>query len=128
MMAKSYMNLSVRIRAFEWLWIKRTIQQLELISRCFSFLILHSRVILPERKTQYTVIRSPHVDKHSREQYEKRTYHAIVEWTPISLKYQHSIHTLVRILQFVSYTGVELEIRVCYSTGLCENLTRTLED
>ena len=34
---------------------------------------------LPTRKTIYTVLRSPHVDKKSREQFETRTHKRIIE-------------------------------------------------
>ena len=116
MKSNSSVCLSVRLRAFEWIWVKRTIRQLTLVSECFDF-SFSTVVSLPKQKTQYTVIRSPHIDKHSREQYEQHSYHALIDFIPISLKDQHKIYTLIRTFQSISYAGTELEIRLFYSTG-----------
>ena len=60
---------------------------------------------LPTRKTVYTVLRSPHVDKKSREQFEMRTHKRLLdifEWTP---------QTVDALTKLELPAGVEVEIR-----------------
>lgn len=47
--------------------------------------VVHGPIPLPTRIERYTVLRSPHIDKKSREQFEMRTHKRIIEiydWTP----------------------------------------------
>jgi len=61
---------------------------------------------LPTKKVVYTVNRSPHVDKKSREQFEMRTHKRlidIVESTP---------QTIDSLMRLELPAGVEVEIKV----------------
>jgi small subunit ribosomal protein S10 len=63
-------------------------------------------VPLPTDIRRYTVIRSPHVDKQSREQFEKRTHKRlldIVEPTP---------QTIDALMQLDLAAGVDVEIKL----------------
>ena len=60
---------------------------------------------LPTKKKKYTVLRSPHVDKKSREQFETRTHHrliAIINPTP---------QTVDALMKLDISSGVDLEIK-----------------
>ena len=60
---------------------------------------------LPTRKKKYTVLRSPHVDKKSREQFEIRTHHRlidIIDPTP---------QTVDALMKLDISSGVDLEIK-----------------
>src|SRR5450830_57194 len=60
---------------------------------------------LPTRCERYTVLRGPHVDKKSREQFEMRTHKRIIdifEWTP---------QTVEALTKLELPAGVEVEIR-----------------
>lgn len=41
--------------------------------------IVHGPIPLPTRMERYTVLRSPHIDKHSREQFEIRTHKRLID-------------------------------------------------
>jgi small subunit ribosomal protein S10 len=61
---------------------------------------------LPTKKRIYTVIRSPHVDKTSREQFETRTHKRLIdilESTP---------QTIDSLMKLDLPAGVEVEIKV----------------
>lgn len=61
---------------------------------------------LPTKKVIYTVNRSPHIDKKSREQFEQRTHKRlidIVESTP---------QTIDSLMRLELPAGVEVEIKV----------------
>ena len=52
-------------------------------------------VPLPTRVERYTVLRSPHVDKKSREQFEMRTHKRIVDITEYTARTVESLNRLV---------------------------------
>ena len=52
-------------------------------------------VPLPTRVERYTVLRSPHVDKKSREQFEMRTYKRIIDITEYTARTVESLNRLV---------------------------------
>ena len=61
---------------------------------------------LPTKKQIYTVIRSPHIDKTSREQFESRTHKRlidIIDSTP---------QTIDSLMKLDLPAGVEVEIKV----------------
>lgn len=60
---------------------------------------------LPTKKKKYTVLRSPHVDKKSREQFETRTHHRLIDIinpTP---------QTVDALMKLDISSGVDLEIK-----------------
>ncbi len=63
-------------------------------------------VPLPTRTERYTVNRSPHIDKKSREQFEIRTHKRlldIVDWSP---------QTVDALMKLDLPSGVEVEIKL----------------
>jgi small subunit ribosomal protein S10 len=63
-------------------------------------------VPLPTRTERYTVNRSPHVDKKSREQFEIRTHKRlldIIDWSP---------QTVDALMKLDLPSGVEVEIKL----------------
>lgn len=61
-------------------------------------------VFLPTRKRIYCVLRSPHVDKDSREQFEIRRYKRIFD------VYQQSVETFDRLLRLDLPPGVGIHL------------------
>ena len=61
---------------------------------------------LPTRREVYTVLRSPHIDKKSREQFETRTYKRLIdilEPTP---------QTVEALMKLDLASGVDVEIKI----------------
>ena len=61
---------------------------------------------LPNKKEVYTVLRSPHVNKKSREQFEIRTHKRVIdikEWSP---------QTVDALMKLDLPSGVNVEIKV----------------
>ncbi|MBI5206633.1 MAG: 30S ribosomal protein S10 [Candidatus Firestonebacteria bacterium] len=63
-------------------------------------------VPLPTRKNRYTVLRSPHVDKKSREQFEMRTYKRIIDII------DPSSQTVDALMKLDLASGVDVEIKL----------------
>ena len=61
---------------------------------------------LPTRIERYTVLRSPHIDKKSREQFEIRTYKRLIFISNFNARTQESLNKLD------IPAGVEVQIRV----------------
>ena len=61
---------------------------------------------LPTQRTVYTVLRSPHVDKKSREQFEMRIHKRLIEIT------KSSPQTLDALTKLDLPAGVDIEIKV----------------
>lgn len=78
-------------------------------SECF----VHS-VRLPTTSTLYTVLRSPHIDKKSREQFEKKIHRV----TAFIYDDINQINTLVTYLKQHRISGVQLKLTLGYQTRL----------
>jgi small subunit ribosomal protein S10 len=63
-------------------------------------------VPLPTRRSVYTVLRSPHVDKKSREQFEIRTHKRLIDiW-------ESTPQTVEALMKLDLPAGVDIEIKV----------------
>jgi small subunit ribosomal protein S10 len=60
---------------------------------------------LPTKRSVYTVLRSPHVDKKSREQFEIRVHKRLIEIT------QSNQQTLESLMRLELPAGVDIEIK-----------------
>ena len=63
-------------------------------------------VPLPTKRSVYTVLRSPHVDKKSREQFEIRTHKRLIDI------YDSSQQTIDSLMRLDLPAGVDVEIKV----------------
>lgn len=61
---------------------------------------------LPTEKSVFTVLRSPHVNKDSREQFERRTHKRLVDIT------EHTNKTVEALMRLDLPSGVEIEIKL----------------
>ena len=68
--------------------------------------VVSGPIPLPTEKTVYTVLRSPHVDKKSREQFEARVHQRLID---IFSSTQRTIDALMRL---ELPAGVDVEVKV----------------
>ena len=61
---------------------------------------------LPTEKSVFTVLRSPHVNNDSREQFERRTHKRLVDIT------EHTNKTVEALMRLDLPSGVEIEIKL----------------
>ena len=71
-------KLRIRVRAYESKVLDASIKQIIDTARRFEATIL-GPIPLPTRIERYTVLRSPHIDKKSREQFEIRTHKRLID-------------------------------------------------
>ncbi|MBN1292211.1 MAG: 30S ribosomal protein S10 [Candidatus Latescibacteria bacterium] len=63
-------------------------------------------VPLPTKRTIYTVLRSPHIDKKSREQFERRIHKRLIDI------YDSNPQTVDSLMKLDLPAGVDIEIQV----------------
>ena len=77
-MAQQQTRIRIRLRAYDHRLIDKTVQELVATAKRTGAKVV-GPIPLPTRINKYTVLRSPHVDKKSREQFEVRTHKRLVE-------------------------------------------------
>ncbi len=68
--------------------------------------VVSGPIPLPTKKSIYTVLRSPHVDKKSREQFETRAHKRLIDILSTSSK------TVDALMKLELPSGVDVEIKV----------------
>lgn len=68
--------------------------------------VVSGPIPLPTKKTVYTVLRSPHVDKKSREQFEMRSHKRLIDILNSTSK------TVDALMKLELPAGVDVEIKV----------------
>jgi small subunit ribosomal protein S10 len=129
-------SIEISLRSFEYSLLKNATLQIKTIcSKEYSIL----QVSLPIKQKRFTVLRSPHIDKKSREQFEIKYHKAILNLTLSKANNQRkvvffndltissneaqrlnesNIEFLIENLKRVKFTGVQVKIRVKYSSFL----------
>ena len=70
---------------------------------------------LPVRRKKITILRSPHIDKKSREQFEWRRHKIVIKTISNTI---NTAYLLIFLLKDAQFAGVELKISVKFSTFL----------
>ncbi|DBA71854.1 TPA: ATP-citrate lyase beta-subunit [Trebouxia sp. C0005] len=71
-------TIRIKLKAYELPLLKRSVQEI-LTTANSNEANLSGPVPLPTRIRKYTVLRSPHVNKDSREQFETRTHQRLID-------------------------------------------------
>jgi small subunit ribosomal protein S10 len=98
-------TIRVHLRAFDHRILDKSADQIvDTVKRTGSK--LHGPVPLPTRLERFTVLRSPHIDKKSREQFEIRTHKRLIDIlnpTP---------QTVDALMKLELPSGVEVQIKL----------------
>ena len=98
-------RIRIRLKAYDHMALDRSVDEIvQTVKR--SGARIAGPVPLPTARTVYTVLRSPHVDKKSREQFEMRTHKRVLD---ILEAKQQTIDALMK-LDLAS--GVDVEIKL----------------
>ena len=104
-MAEKAQRIRIRLKSFDHRMIDRSAADIVRTARNTGAKIV-GPIPLPTKKRIYTVIRSPHIDKTSREQFESLTHKRlidIIDSTP---------QTIDSLMKLDLPAGVEVEIKV----------------
>jgi len=98
-------SIRIRLKAFDHKLLDQSTSEIVHTARRTGADV-RGPVPLPMRKTIYTVNRSPHIDKKSREQFEIRTHKRLLDiqnWTP---------QTVDALMKLDLSAGVDIEIKL----------------
>ncbi len=98
-------NIRIRLKAFDHRVLDQSTQEIVNTAKRTGAEV-RGPIPLPQRIERFTVLRSPHIDKKSREQFEIRTYKRmldIVDPTP---------QTVDALMKLDLAAGVDVEIKL----------------
>ena len=98
-------NIRIKLRAYDYKVLDQSTEEIvNTVKRTGAN--IKGPIPLPTKKERYTVLRSPHIDKKSREQFETRTHKRlidIIEPTPA---------TVEALMKLDLASGVDVEIKI----------------
>jgi len=98
-------NIRIRLKAFDHRVLDQSAREIvETAGKTGAF--VSGPIPLPTNRELFTVLRSPHVDKKSREQFEIRTHKRIIniiDWSP---------QTVDALMKLDLASGVDVEIKI----------------
>ena len=98
-------SIRIKLKAYDHILIDKSTERIVKTAKSTGAMIV-GPIPLPTRKSVYTVLRSPHVDKKSREQFERRIHKRLVDILNTSPK------TVDALMKLELPAGVDVEIKV----------------
>ncbi|HAH07640.1 MAG TPA: 30S ribosomal protein S10 [Elusimicrobia bacterium] len=98
-------KIRIRLRACDHRVLDKSVGEIIETARRVGAVVI-GPVLLPTQIRKYTVLRSPHVDKKSREQFEMRIHKRLIE-----LK-EPSARTIEELMKLKLPAGVDVEIKL----------------
>jgi len=100
----SVQKIRIRLKAYDHYSLDRSTKEIaQTVIRSGARLV--GPVPLPTKRTIYTVLRSPHVDKKSREQFETRIHKRLMDI------YESTPQTVDALMKLDLPAGVDVEIK-----------------
>jgi small subunit ribosomal protein S10 len=97
--------IRIRLKAYDYRVLDQAVSEIvETVRRTGA--TISGPIPLPTKINKYTVLRSPHVDKKSREQFEIRTHKRLIDIT------DSTPETVDALMKLNISTGVNLEIKL----------------
>jgi small subunit ribosomal protein S10 len=98
-------KIRIRLRSYDHKLLDKSVQEIVDTARSTGARVA-GPIPLPTEINKYTVLRSPHIDKKSREQFEVRTYKRLLDIL------EPTQQTMDAISKLDLAAGVDVEIRV----------------
>ena len=98
-------KIRIRLKAFDHAIIDKSTEDIVKTAMSTGAEVV-GPIPLPTRRSVYTVLRSPHVDKKSREQFEIKTHKRLIEI------YNSKPQTIDALTKLDLPAGVDIEIKV----------------
>ena len=98
-------KIRIRLKAYDHILLDKSSEKIVQTAKNTGALVM-GPIPLPTRKSIYTVNRSPHVNKKSREQFQLCSYKRLLDI------YSSSSKTIDALMKLELPSGVEVEIKV----------------
>jgi small subunit ribosomal protein S10 len=97
-------NIRIRLKAYDHILIDKSTQKIIQTARSTGA-VISGPVPLPTKRSMWTVLRGPHIDKKSREQFETRIHKRLIDILNSSSK------TIDALMKLELPAGVDIEIK-----------------
>lgn len=97
-------NIRIRLKAYDHNLIDKSTQKIIQTARSTGA-VISGPIPLPTRRTVWTVLKGPHIDKKSREQFETRIHKRLIDILNSSAK------TIDALMKLELPAGVDIEIK-----------------
>jgi small subunit ribosomal protein S10 len=98
-------KIRIKLRAYDYKLLDNAVKDIVNTARRTGASII-GPIFLPTRIEKYTVTRSPHVDKISREQFEIRTHKRLIDI------HEHNPQTIDALMKLELSAGVDVQIKL----------------
>ncbi|MCY4224014.1 MAG: 30S ribosomal protein S10 [Bacteroidetes bacterium] len=98
-------KIRIRLKSYDHTLIDKSAEKIIKTVKATGAMV-SGPIPLPTQKSIYTVLRSPHVNKKSREQFESRSHNRLIDILSTSTK------TVDALLKLELPSGVDVEIKV----------------
>ena len=98
-------KIRIRLKAFDHKLLAQSAQKIVETAKKTGATV-SGPIPLPTEKNVFTILRSPHVNKDSREQFEMRTHKRLIDIT------DHNAKTVDALKRLDLPSGVEIEIKL----------------
>ena len=98
-------KIRIRLKAYEHAMLDRSTSEIVKTAKRTGARV-SGPIPLPTKKRVYTVLRSPHVDKKSREQFETRIHKRLIDI------YDSNPQTVDALMRLDLPAGVDIEIKI----------------
>lgn len=98
-------KIRIKLKAYDHAALDRSVDEIVNTAKRSGAKIA-GPIPLPTKRTVYTVLRSPHVDKKSREQFETRVHKRLIDI------YDSTSQTVDSLMRLDLPAGIDIEIKV----------------
>ena len=98
-------RIRIKLKAYDHVLIDKSTEKIVRTAKSTGA-VISGPIPLPTQRSIYTVLRSPHVDKKSREQFETRVHKRLIDILNSSSK------TVDALMKLEMPSGVDIEIKV----------------
>jgi small subunit ribosomal protein S10 len=105
-------KLILKLKSFHPYYLNKFVILVQKKLKSFNIFLI-KQIFLPKKKQHFTVLRSPHVDKKARDQFEKITYNRLLVLEIQNNNIDNSL-LIYRFLHMVSQISNGIEFRIKY--------------
>ena len=98
-------TIRINLKSYDHILLDKSTEKIEKTAKSTGA-VISGPIPLPTRRTIYTVLRSPHVDKKSREQFQTKIHKRLVDILNSTPK------TVESLMKLDLPAGVDIEIKV----------------
>ena len=110
---KTIIVLHLEIKAYHSFYINQYVYNLQKIANKL-FMTSFNQVSLPSRIERFTVLKSPHVDKKAREQFERITHKRMLNIKILLKGLNSEWFSLYYFLRLIQNLGVSVDVNLKY--------------